>query len=56
MRKIVFFVAFLIFQIMNEANAQTIESLIKELPPYFQFLLHGAQDQNGMKNQRIFIF
>jgi hypothetical protein len=38
MRKIAFFVALFILQIMNKANAQTIESLIKELPPYFSIL------------------
>ena len=54
MRKIFFF-AFLIFQIMNRANAQTIESLIKELPPYFSILTTwGTRPEWDEKSENIY--
>lgn len=56
MRKIVFFVAlFIIFQVMHKANAQTIESLIKELPPYFSILTTwGTRPEWDEKSENIY--
>ena len=55
MRKIVFLVAFLILQIMNKSNAQTIESLIKELPPYFTILTTwGTRPEWDEKSENIY--
>jgi len=55
MRKIVFCVTFLILQLMNKANAQTIETLIKELPPYFSILTTwGTRPEWDEKSENIY--
>jgi len=55
MAKKVLIVAFFILQIINRANAQTIESLIKELPPYFSILTTwGTRPEWDEKSENIY--
>jgi hypothetical protein len=55
MRKIVLIVALIILQIINKSNAQTIESLIKELPPYFSILTTwGTRPECDEKSENIY--
>ena len=56
MRKIVLIVALIILQINNNSNAQTIESLIKELPPYFSILTTWGTRANEIKIRKYLFF
>lgn len=55
MKKNLTVIAFLILQAMNSAYAQTIESLAKELPPYFSILTTwGVRPEWDEKSENIY--
>ena len=55
MRKIALVAAFIFLQIINTANAQTIESLIEELPTYFSILTTwGVRPEWDEKSENIY--
>ncbi|MCF1751123.1 TolB family protein [Mariniradius sediminis] len=55
MKKSLTVIAFFIFQLINSAHAQTIESLAKELPPYFSILTTwGVRPEWDEKSENIY--
>jgi len=55
MKKTDIVVAIFIFQLLNQVNAQTIESLIQELPPYFSILTTwGLRPEWDEKSENIY--
>jgi hypothetical protein len=55
MKKKAIIIALLFLQLMNKANAQTIESLSKELPPYFSILTTwGTRPEWDEKSENIY--
>lgn len=55
MKKSLTVVAFLILQLINSVHAQTIESLAKELPPYFSILTTwGVRPEWDEKSENIY--
>jgi hypothetical protein len=55
MKKIVILVSIFIIQIINDVKAQTIESLIQELPPYFSILTTwGVRPEWDEKSENIY--
>lgn len=55
MKKLVFYVLIFFVQFINMANAQTIETLIKELPPYFSILTTwGTRPEWDEKSENIY--
>jgi hypothetical protein len=55
MRKLIILCALLISQLINSAKAQTIETLIQELPPYFSILTTwGVRPEWDEKSENIY--
>jgi hypothetical protein len=55
MKKIIILVAIFIIQIINDVKAQTIETLIQELPPYFSILTTwGVRPEWDEKSENIY--
>jgi hypothetical protein len=55
MKKNLAVLALLMLQVINSANAQTIESLAKELPPYFSILtIWGVRPEWDEKSENIY--
>jgi hypothetical protein len=55
MKKAIVIIAILIVQFINPVNAQTIESLVKELPPYFSILTTwGVRPEWDEKSENIY--
>lgn len=53
--KSVIIIGFFLLQLMNRANAQTIESLMDELPPYFSVLTNwGVRPEWDEKSENIY--